>query len=314
MSLRHAVTMTVAVLVGVGCGGGGSGGAAPTPPPPPPRYTDVLGFGVTKGAETVPVTKWPSWLHEGELVDACAPGTVFYADRCWDEVVIDVDGGSVTFTATGGKSATLAMGAAVPAELGTLVLLLPPQDFGGGLLSQFGPHHPNSGYVMMAGPWIDNIEFSSADVWDTPITPTPAANTRPQVRSPWALGSEIQVKDGQVSAFLVRTTLLYGFRDVGTGGLPTYQVVHNWPIHGRLKVNGHELALPLHLGDVSAAAGDAPITSGAGVRRVDLAGGKVRLQSDRGVLEARSTYGGAGAGLTDTDLVTSVEFHDTSLL
>jgi hypothetical protein len=307
--MRARIWMVVGVVAAAACGGGGSDGPPQqqTPPDTKEVYSDVFGIGVAPGAEEVAIGQWPSWLREKELVTACAAGEAFYADRCWQSVVIDVDARAVTFTHVSGQSERIAIGAPPPAILGPMVSgrdacsSTSIDDARG--QNCLAPHHRNVGYVTMAELMSPQHGYVSGTVWDAPLTPL--RMSEPPTRSPWAIASQLGTTNGVVSAFLVKTTFLYGFR--ATKPVPLfndYQVVHNWPLKGRVHVNGQDLVLPLNL---SALAG----LPGAVVRGayVDLGNHTVRFKSDRNVMQARSSYGGAGAGLTDPDLVTSIEFH-----
>jgi hypothetical protein len=307
--------IVVAVAVTWGCGGGGGGGGkdpggggfVAT------HLADVRGYNVPAGAETVGFEQWPSWLHEGQLVTACAAGKISYGDVCWDSMVIDTDAGSVTFTA-GTSTSVLAMGSALPSILGTALV-----DSAHGCRAAIDtwscvwPHHANTGYVMMAGPVLPTMGFASEDIWDSPIVGMDLG--RPSIRSPWVIGNEIELDSGLVGGFAVKTTQMYGLKQ--TKETPTtndFVIVHNWPYTGSMKVNGVTVALPATLASIAAAAAVLPKVASDGSAYVDVQGAKVRFMSDQSVLDARTRFAGGGSGLTDTDLVTSVEFNTAALL
>jgi hypothetical protein len=311
--MKRIAFVVLGAVVASGCGGGGGGSPDPGGGFVATHLADVRGYNVAPGAETVDFEHWPSWLHEGELVTTCPSGKISYADVCWDSMVIDVGAGSVTFT-SGSSTSSLAMGAPVPGILGTALVdsshgCSPGIDAWSCVL----PHHPNTGYVMMAGPVLPTMAFGSDDVWDAPIVGMDLG--RPSARSPWVIGSEIELESGAVGGFLVKTTQLYGLK--ATKETPTsadFAIVHNWSYTGSVKVNGQTLTLPLKLASVAVVAAVTPALASDGSSFVDVDGGKVRFMSDRNVTEARTRFGGGGSGLSDSDLVTSIEFNSAKLL
>lgn len=305
----------------VACGGGGGSEPQQQQQPPPDTkqvYSDVWGVGVAPGAEEVPIGQWPSWLREKELLPACAAGEAFYGDRCWQSVLIDIDARSVTFTNTSGQTERLAIGASLPAILGPMVSdkvgcwgsdATQPELQGWDCLSA---HHAGVGYVGMRPFMFRASGFDSEVVWGSVINgPIDAGRlSAPPTRSPWAIASQIVTKDAGVAGFLVKTTFLYGFR--ATKPIPLFsdfEIVHNWPLSGRVRLNGTDLSLPLRLSAVETATGTTARRMPDGSPFLDVQGRTVRFTSERDVLVARETYRGAGAGLTDPDLVTSIEFH-----
>lgn len=300
-----------------GNSGGSSGGSSGGPPTrtPSPYYFDVRGYDVASGAEQVEVGRWPSWRHQFELVPACAPGEASYADRCWQRLVIDVDARAVTFAATGGETARLALGEPEPEVLGSLYVGEPdgcrPSTEEAGPPWTCGWPHPRGagGYVGMRGPAKVGYAYPEEDLWDLPLHPLP--KDRPLTRTPWAIGSQIDFDEGVVGGFLVKTQLLYGFRlTTAPPFLPEYEIVHSGSYAGELVVNGTRYPLPVRLATIAAA-------TGASIQRfilgedefVDLGGSTVRITADAKLAQARSKWHAAPAGVEDGGLVTSVEFH-----
>jgi hypothetical protein len=270
-------------------------------------YSDVQGFDVPAGAERVPIGQWPSWLHEKTLVSACAAGEVFYGDRCWQSMVVDVDTGKVTFSGQSGETEVLALGAPLPGILGAMVL--DPVCSGAmQVIKCYLPYDAgNTGYVQTTGPAAPGFDYAPVDVWGSPITPYSLGS--PLSLSPWVLGSQVQMKDGNLSGFFLRMTFLYGFKNVGQNSLGPYEVVHNWSYQGHVTVSGQDLPLPVHLADVARATGVAAARATDGSQYIDLANRTIRFMSDHNVMDARKAYKGDGAGLSEDDLVTSVEFY-----
>jgi hypothetical protein len=296
--------VAVVVCISSACGGGGTATSAPAPATVAAFYSDVRGYEVEPGAEKVAVTQWPSWLHEKELLSPCNEGEISYGDRCWGSMAIDVDGGAVTFTGLGGQSERLALGDGPPAALGTMVQGCQGATDGWSCLF---PHHDNTGYVYMAETGSPGWTEDSLEVWGTPIG-VPSDLGRPCKRSPWVLGTRLDTLNGAVGGFLVKTTQMYGFQATKLTPLSgDYKLMHNWSYAGTVRVGGKDVTLPAHLSDIAAATGGAVRVKGSG-EYIVLGGGKVLVASDQDVLAARAAYGGSGVGLTDGDLVTSIQF------
>jgi hypothetical protein len=266
-------------------------------------YSDVWGRNVAAGAEFVPIGRWPSQLDDTKLVAACAEGGVFYGDRCWDSLVIDVDARSVTFT-VGSEAETIALGAPAPSV--GLVFQEERDDLrDGARVKFFGQHHENVGYVLQEH-CPDSQGLVSFDLWDWLLpVPTSVAASYTITRSPWVTGScfEVDATTGALRAFSVRSTFFYGFRATSKSH---YEMVHSWEYRGHLRISGHDLPFPVRLADVTAVTG---LPEDA-YHQITLPGGSIRLTGNAALFEARNTYGRPGSLI---DLVTNVEFHTTRI-
>jgi hypothetical protein len=302
-------------LVGLtaACGGSGTPSGGPDGGGPSGFYVDVVGY---PGAEPVKVTDWPSYLHPKTLMAPCSAGEVSYADDCWQTMVVDADVQKVTFAKSSGASSTISLGQPVPAALGSLTVVPDPILYSNGTIDNAYPGVPGpSGYVLLVGPVQQGLGWSGFNLWERDIAPIAFAT--PSVRTPWALAQELKLQHGAVLAFLVKTTMFYGFQvtdpsDPFTG----FGVVYNWSYSGHVRVNGHDLAFPLHLADLTAVVGLAARSAQTEslTKYVDLPGTPVvRFVSNGNVMGARSQYHSGGLGLSDADLVTSIEFHSVAL-
>ncbi len=334
---RLQAWMVVVCLATLVAACGGSGGRSTEPPGPPgptgptgptgPKettglanpdagtyYDDVFAWDQAANTRTsVPFGQWPSWLHAMELVPACAKGKVFHADRCWDRLTIDVDARAVTFANAGGETTTVAMEHPLPADLGTGTSYDPNVD----AWVIWSPQKWSKSFVdcQLMGP---NYGYDTDGLWGG--LPTGLVHTP---RTPWALGCTLGLWEGTpghltTDNFIVKTTLLYGFR--GIGQYPElnddFQIVSNWSYTGSVRIQGHDLPLPLHLADVTAVTGVKPRgDNGATLIWLDVNSyPQVTIASDTNLLALRKKYGGAGEGLTDDGLVTSIEFTGGWLL
>ena len=104
--------MALAGLLAVSCGDnkGSNNGPGPGPGPGP---GDEEGFYLNvkdSDGKGIPVTKFPSILQDGVLLDSCKKGEVFHLDRCWPKILLmdsiffgfgSVEGGILTEAVNG---------------------------------------------------------------------------------------------------------------------------------------------------------------------------------------------------------------------
>lgn len=310
MSLKPCIVIGLSSILILSCGGGGSGGNNPDPGRPPNGgqpggsdqkgkvYLDVFAF---HDGTHAPVGKWPSQIHQGELVSACPSGKIFYADQCWDYVTIDVNKQDVSFFSDGGVSTQIAIGSPVPAELGEL-FFSPNTHNDKPLYKLYFQQKPNTGYLR-AGECLgsyrgEEYEITTSDIWGGMTYLEFGWRANPTFATPWATSRCFTTSAKMNNAapenllsFGIKTTFMFGA--IEDKSHPSgITLAHNWPYKGTIRIGNNNLELPVSLDRVSEVAG-APIQDDGCVVIGSKTSGKSTICAIDGVLQVRRNYGGS---------------------
>jgi len=259
-------------------------------------YLDV--FSLHDGAR-VPVGKWPSQLRQGELMDACSTGKIFYSDYCWESMIIDINKQEVTFLSESGAVAKITTSQPIPSHLGTLTKIPKNQD----VLSfnLFSQQKLNSGYLR-SGECLNSFsdakyEISTWDIWGGINLLEFGWREAPTFATPWATSrcfttyskNPLEVSENLLS-FGVKTTFLFGAIEAKSkpGGIA---LAHSWPYKGTIRIGTTNLELPVSLDKVSEVS-ESPIDERGCVVMGSLYNGRSTLCAIDGVLQVRRSYGG----------------------
>lgn len=308
MILKPFVILSGASLLMLSCGGHLTGGDNPdrrSPGGQPGGGSDQQGkvyldvFSLHDGVHA-PVGKWPSQLRQGELVDACPTGKIFYADQCWESLTIDVNKQEVIFFSEGGVVANLATGKPIPSDVGTLFFSQNTHD-DKPIYKLYFQQKPNTGYLR-AGECLGSYrgaeyEITTGDVWggmnyldfgwrENPTFATPWATSRCFTTYAKTAGNMPE----NVLSFGVKTTFLFGAVEAKSepSGIA---LAHSWPYKGTIRIGNTNLDLPVSLDKVSEISGS-PIQDDGCVIIGNLANGRSTICAIDGVLQVRRNYGG----------------------
>jgi hypothetical protein len=313
MQLRQrtvqALALGVVTVWFAACGGGGSsagsgtsssGGTTTT------YYSDVVGIGFADSPRRVPVGQWPSWFAADALVTGCSTGQSFYLDQCWDDMEVNLDSGTVTFS-TGARTAVLQVGAPLPAEIGPVKEHAHgrPHDFDDGWQEWAVTENAGPGYIQVVYDGTALLIASESDLWGALLVLNGGARSQ---NEPWAVHGALQTVNGLLTGLVVKTTVAFGMEALDQFGVQC-RIAHNWTPKGRLIVAGARLEFPTTLEDVAAVVGQPVMAGGEAYVDAVQVRPKLSVRSTNLLKQRRTTCEETNQALLTNHLVTSIAWR-----